>query len=305
MNQGQRYRRKGDLRGGGGAYGGGSFAGGGPSSAASYGGARGGISTGTRRGHQGKTANARQPGQRRNDGGVRNLANFGDHAKGVAFGAEKPSPAEERRRRKQGRRQPVNTSNDGAGARAWHNPNCAQPVVGADGQERRSHPSDRTSCVRYSFVAPFIMPRGVVPFRAAGVPVLTRRPPICVFFLLPRAGTGTTGRRGFWQGNNRVSKRLDAHRSSDPFARAGKQKTSFAVCYNSGGIPCRLDHGAVQCRLRWDRAPAELGPSWQEEEHIRRRNTPRTPPHRTFECHRCMPHTAMLIWHGIRCLTVA
>ena len=73
-----------------------------------------------------------------------------------------------------------------------------------------------------------------------------------------RTGTGTIGRRGFWQGNNRISKRLDAHKNSDPFARAGKQKTSFAVVYSSGGIPCRLDHGAVKCRLRWDRAPAEL-----------------------------------------------
>ena len=105
------------------------------------------------------------------------------------------------------------------------------------------------------------MPRGVVLFArlASRCSPVVHRSAFCPFFPF-LAGSGTIGRRGFWQGNNRVSKRLDAHKSSDPFARAGKQKTSFAVCYNSGGIPCRLDHGAVKCKLRWDRAPAELGP---------------------------------------------
>eukprot|EP00118_Oscarella_pearsei_P004426 m.18917 g.18917 ORF g.18917 m.18917 type:complete len:238 (+) comp27752_c0_seq1:71-784(+) len=40
----------------------------------------------------------------------------------------------------------------------------------------------------------------------------------------------------------------------DPF-NDRKHKTSFSAVYSSGGIPCRLVHGSVRHKLRWDANP--------------------------------------------------
>lgn len=40
--------------------------------------------------------------------------------------------------------------------------------------------------------------------------------------------------------------------SSDPFAGGKKHKTNFGYVYSAGGIPCRILHGSVKMKLKWD-----------------------------------------------------
>jgi len=55
------------------------------------------------------------------------------------------------------------------------------------------------------------------------------------------------------------SSRLKSVKCADPFAsKANQFKTKFGSVYNGGGIPCRLNHGAVNIKLQWGRDPAEL-----------------------------------------------
>jgi len=49
------------------------------------------------------------------------------------------------------------------------------------------------------------------------------------------------------------SARLTSIKTADPFASKQKLKTnSFAYVYNAGGIPCRIDHGSINNRLKWN-----------------------------------------------------
>jgi hypothetical protein len=43
--------------------------------------------------------------------------------------------------------------------------------------------------------------------------------------------------------------------SADPFATGKKHKTNFGYVYSAGGIPCRIEHGSVYLRLKWDIEP--------------------------------------------------
>lgn len=44
-------------------------------------------------------------------------------------------------------------------------------------------------------------------------------------------------------------------KSSDPFAGGQKHKTNFGYVYSAGGIPCRIQHGSVKLKLKWDIEP--------------------------------------------------
>ena len=45
----------------------------------------------------------------------------------------------------------------------------------------------------------------------------------------------------------------------DPFANAKKrQKTNFTYAYDSGSIPCRIDHGCNFNKLKWDVPPDSI-----------------------------------------------
>jgi hypothetical protein len=44
-------------------------------------------------------------------------------------------------------------------------------------------------------------------------------------------------------------------KSSDPFAVGKKHKTNFGYVYSAGGIPCRIEHGSVRLKLKWDIEP--------------------------------------------------
>ena len=55
------------------------------------------------------------------------------------------------------------------------------------------------------------------------------------------------------------SARLKNIKCADPFAsRADQFKTKFGSCFNSGGFPCRLSHGAANVSLRWSKDPSLL-----------------------------------------------
>jgi len=55
------------------------------------------------------------------------------------------------------------------------------------------------------------------------------------------------------------SARLKSVKCADPFAtKANQFKTKFGSVYNGGGIPCRLNHGAVNIKLQWSRDPREM-----------------------------------------------
>lgn len=55
------------------------------------------------------------------------------------------------------------------------------------------------------------------------------------------------------------SARLKSVKCADPFAsKADQFKTKFGSVFNSGGIPCRLYHGAANVSLKWDKDPSLL-----------------------------------------------
>jgi len=41
-------------------------------------------------------------------------------------------------------------------------------------------------------------------------------------------------------------------KSADPFALGKKHKTNFGYVYSVGGVPCRIEHGAIYLKLKWD-----------------------------------------------------
>jgi hypothetical protein len=60
---------------------------------------------------------------------------------------------------------------------------------------------------------------------------------------------------------NKVSKPSEKYskiKSSDPFAVGKKHKTNFGYVYSAGGIPCRIQHGSVRMRLKWDIEPESI-----------------------------------------------
>jgi hypothetical protein len=55
------------------------------------------------------------------------------------------------------------------------------------------------------------------------------------------------------------SARLKNVKCADPFATKAEQfKTKFASAFNSGGIPCRLWHGAANVSIKWSKDPSLL-----------------------------------------------
>jgi hypothetical protein len=43
---------------------------------------------------------------------------------------------------------------------------------------------------------------------------------------------------------------------SDPFNSDKKNKSNFGYVYSAGGIPCRILHGSVKLKLKWDIEPS-------------------------------------------------
>lgn len=55
------------------------------------------------------------------------------------------------------------------------------------------------------------------------------------------------------------SARLKNVKCADPFATKAEQfKTKFGSVFNSGGVPCRLYHGAANVSLKWSKDPCML-----------------------------------------------
>lgn len=55
------------------------------------------------------------------------------------------------------------------------------------------------------------------------------------------------------------SARIKSIKCADPFAtKSSAFKTKFGGVFSSGGIPCRLHHGAVKVKLHWSRDPSTL-----------------------------------------------
>ena len=48
------------------------------------------------------------------------------------------------------------------------------------------------------------------------------------------------------------SKKYTQIKSADPFALGKKHKTNFGYVYSVAGIPCRIEHGAIKLKLKWD-----------------------------------------------------
>jgi hypothetical protein len=46
--------------------------------------------------------------------------------------------------------------------------------------------------------------------------------------------------------------------SSDPFNLGKKNKSNFGYVYSAGGIPCRILHGNVKLKLKWDIEPSSI-----------------------------------------------
>jgi len=51
---------------------------------------------------------------------------------------------------------------------------------------------------------------------------------------------------------NKPTAKLRSIKLGNPFSLANKHKTSFGYIYSAGGIPCRIEHGAVSMKLVWD-----------------------------------------------------
>ena len=45
---------------------------------------------------------------------------------------------------------------------------------------------------------------------------------------------------------------------SDPFNSDKKNKSNFGYVYSAGGIPCRILHGSVKLKLKWDIEPSSI-----------------------------------------------
>lgn len=61
-----------------------------------------------------------------------------------------------------------------------------------------------------------------------------------------------------WHGADRISKRFDKLKVGDPFASRRSKLSNFELAYRNGEIPCRVNHGGVTTRLKWDQPPEEL-----------------------------------------------
>jgi hypothetical protein len=57
---------------------------------------------------------------------------------------------------------------------------------------------------------------------------------------------------------SKPSEKYSKIKSSDPFAMGKKHKTNFGYVYSAGGIPCRIQHGSVRMRLKWDIEPESI-----------------------------------------------
>jgi len=75
----------------------------------------------------------------------------------------------------------------------------------------------------------------------------------------PAEAKAPMGRSGSAGWSDLPSSRLKSVKCADPFAtKANQFKTKFGSVYNGGGIPCRLNHGAVNIKLQWSTDPMEL-----------------------------------------------
>lgn len=54
---------------------------------------------------------------------------------------------------------------------------------------------------------------------------------------------------------DKPSDKISKIKTSDPFAGTKKHKTNFGYVYSAGGIPCRILHGSVKLKLKWDIEP--------------------------------------------------
>ena len=54
---------------------------------------------------------------------------------------------------------------------------------------------------------------------------------------------------------NKPSEKFQRVKYSDPFSTSKKHKTNFGYVYSAGGIPCRIEHGSVKMKLKWDIEP--------------------------------------------------
>eukprot|EP00281_Chroomonas_sp_CCMP1168_P035164 CAMPEP_0206255380 /NCGR_PEP_ID=MMETSP0047_2-20121206/24214_1 /ASSEMBLY_ACC=CAM_ASM_000192 /TAXON_ID=195065 /ORGANISM="Chroomonas mesostigmatica_cf, Strain CCMP1168" /LENGTH=262 /DNA_ID=CAMNT_0053681771 /DNA_START=48 /DNA_END=833 /DNA_ORIENTATION=- len=71
------------------------------------------------------------------------------------------------------------------------------------------------------------------------------------------AAVAPKGRSERW--SEPPSARIKSIKCADPFAsKSSAFKTKFGGVFNAGGIPARLQHGAVKVRLQWSRDPASL-----------------------------------------------
>ena len=57
---------------------------------------------------------------------------------------------------------------------------------------------------------------------------------------------------------NRPTEKLRSIKLGDPFKVGNKHKTNFGYVYSAGGIPCRIEHGAVSMKLVWNIPPESL-----------------------------------------------
>ena len=57
---------------------------------------------------------------------------------------------------------------------------------------------------------------------------------------------------------NRPTARLRHIKTSDPFKMGNKHHTNFGYVYSAGGIPCRIEHGNVNMKLKWEIEPENL-----------------------------------------------
>jgi len=56
----------------------------------------------------------------------------------------------------------------------------------------------------------------------------------------------------FTQYTQKPSNKYTKIKSSDPFVLDKKNTTNFSYVYSAGGIPCRIQHGAIKLKLKWD-----------------------------------------------------
>lgn len=87
-------------------------------------------------------------------------------------------------------------------------------------------------------------------------PIIMKSNPVKSTILSNKNSINVIGKRSFTEKPSVV--KTTKVKSTDPFALGTKHKTNFGYVYSAGGVPCRIMHGSVKLKLKWDIEPDSI-----------------------------------------------